>query len=171
MPSFWDEIERALRAVFETITNPEDPPDLDDYFTVPDEDEESEGPAIQRGENEGILDRISDWFDVSEPERGDEGAQDEGYYSGDPFIYYSGDGPYPAEWGDAEIDFWDTVVNGKPFQDYDNYDRAMEAFQHGFLDAKEMWDMDQRNEYRDDFLEEMYMADFDWEAFRDYWGY
>jgi hypothetical protein len=86
----------------------------------------------------------------------------------DYFTYYSGNGPYLDEWGDAEIRFWDRVANEHMFFGESNYNEAQRQFELGFIEQD--IDTDERTEAREDFLEEMLLMTMDWDAFEDYYS-
>jgi hypothetical protein len=141
----WDSIGRELRNLWEILTGGEPTDD-----EIPEETDEEPGG----------------FFGGEEPPEEPPGSA--GFDENEYFAYHAGDGPYPDDWGDAEIRFWDKIAGEHYFWDRDNYDRAQAAFDEGFIEQD--IDTDDRKEQREDFLEEMLWAEMDWSAFEDYYS-
>lgn len=158
--AFWQNIGRALQNIWETITHPESPPPPVEFEDEAEEPYEPGFGGYDREPPEYDQGPFGDFFggDV-EPESPPEG----------PFTYHEGDGPYMDDWGIDERRFWDEVLDGQVFEDAEQYRDAQDAFDTGFIDPDV--DTDDRSYWRDEFLDIMDMIDFDWEAFREYYGY
>lgn len=141
----WDNIGRELRNLWEILTGGE-----------PTDDEIPEETTDEPG----------GFFGGEEPPEEPPGSadfDDDNYYT-----YNAGDGPYPDDWGDAEIRFWDRLVDEHIFFSQDNYNRAQEAFNEGFIEQN--IDSDDRKQQRADFLDELLWTEMDWDAFEDYYN-
>jgi hypothetical protein len=150
--AFWSNIGRALRSIFDTLSNPESPPEPVEF-----EDDYQYEEPVPEYEQAGIGD-----FFTSEDERSFEDLSDE------PFIYVEGQGPYPDEWGASEKEFWDRVAEGLTFRDAQNYEDALEDFEGGYLTPG--LSPEARQAYRENFGIDMDMPIFEnWDDFRDYW--
>jgi hypothetical protein len=145
----WDNIGRELRNLWEILTGGEPIPD-----DIPEETEDEPGG----------------FFGGEEPPEEPPGSagfgsddEDRGYFG-----YNAGDGPYPYDWGDAEIRFWDRVAGEHMFFGQENYDEAQRQFELGFIEDD--IDTEDRNAAREEFLEQMLWTVMDWDAFEDYYS-
>lgn len=150
--AFWSNIGRALRSIFDTLSNPESPPEPVEFEDDPLYEEPV--PEYEQGD-------YGDFF-TTEDERDFEDLPD------GPFIYQPGEGPYPGEWGASEKEFWDRVAEGLTFRDAQNYEEALEDFEGGYLTPG--ISQEARLQYRENFGIDMDMPVFEnWDDFRDYW--
>jgi len=83
--------------------------------------------------------------------------------------YHAGDGPYPEDWGDAEIKFWDTQFDGHIFDNQNHYDHAQELFYDGYMAGDDEITHEDRIAAREDFLDWTYFDAIDWDAFEEYY--
>ena len=170
--AFWDNIWRELRNLYETLTTGDTEPEEE---VVPEEPEEPQ-------EEGGFF---GDLFGGDEPEEPSTGGglfgggepPDEpspgGYYGADDggyFAYHAGEGPYPEDWGDAEIRFWDRQFDEHFFDDQGQYNRAQPLFYDGYMAKDDEISHEDRVQARDDFLDETYFDAIDWDAFADYYS-
>jgi hypothetical protein len=142
----WDNLGNAFRHLWEILTTGEAEPDEE----IPKERDEEPGG----------------FFGGEEPPEEPPGAAD--YDDDNYYTYYAGEGPYPDHWGDAEIRFWDRLTDEHIFFSRDNYDKAQAAFDLGFID--EDIETEERNEQREEFLDELLWTEMDWDAFEDYYS-
>lgn len=146
---FWRDLGDALRTVWETLSG-----DVD--ARLPETPEE---PEIETGGAGG---------DAGEPPAPPYYG-DEGYELPDEPFQYSGGGPYPEEWTDAEIRFWDANLEGHAFESGDQYETAQLQFFDGYIAGDDQITTEDRMAARYDFLHDMDMIDIDWESFREYY--
>lgn len=151
---FWRNLGRALQSIWETITTPESPPEPVEYEDQADYEEPT--PQYEQGDY-GFADSFANIFGGEDERPADES-----------FVYSPGDGPYPDDWGYAEMDFWDAANDGKSFESPQNYADAQDAFEQGFMTPG--LSQEEREAARQEYLIDMDEAYFeDWEDFRDYW--
>jgi len=147
--AFWQDIGRALRGIYETFTTgrPSEPEEYEEEIEeLPDEEE----PYIPFG------------YEDEEP------PQQQEDYGDDTFSYF-GDGPYPFGWDEAEQTFWDRQMDGYVFADQGQYDNLQSQFYDAYM--RDDISTEDRVAARAEFLDESFIADIDWDAFRDYHGY
>jgi hypothetical protein len=106
------------------------------------------------------------FFGGEEPPEEPPGPAD--YEDRDYFAYQAGEGPYPDDWGDAEIRFWDRQFDEIFFYSRDDFDRAQELFYDGFM--RDDIDSVDRVQAREDFYELTTFDAIDWDAFADYYS-
>ena len=153
--AIWDTIGRELRHLWEILTTGEAQPDEE---IGPDDDEEIPEDEPETG---------GGFFGDDEPEEPPpSGGAGEGGY----FTYQPGDGPYPDNWGDAEIRFWDRQMGEHIFDNEAQYDQAQEYFYLGYMAGDDEISHEDRVQAREDFLDETYFDAIDWDAFADYYN-
>jgi hypothetical protein len=147
---FWQDLGRALRGI----------------FSAP------EGEAVPEE------------FDEEEPEFGEEPPEEPPYNpppsggdffgggddSGDRgFPYYPQDnpGPYPDNWNAPEQKLWDDIMGEFIFSSEEEYERLQDMMEKGWMEGD--ISTEDRNYYREEFLDEAYFATFDWGAFQEYY--
>lgn len=145
--AFWDEIGRALRGVWDAMSQgSESPPepvetDADEIQYESPEEFEQSGFGQMR----------------TEPE------MPGGAWAYEPYM-----GPYPDDWDENDIQYWDRVMDGQIFENDDQYDDAQMAFQDGYMTMG--LSKDEIENYRDELDEILnYTFSPDWEAHREYW--
>jgi hypothetical protein len=144
---FWQDLGLALREIWDTFRNPESEvePEPEEFGGDSGEPPE-EPPYTPFGEEE------------DEPDEDDSGQ----------FNYFGG-GPYPFDWGEGEERFWNTQMDGFPFQNEVEYENLQDLFYHAYMDRD--ISTEERREYREQFLEDSYIVTINWAAFREYHGY
>lgn len=150
--AFWDRIGRALSSFGDWLTKTEyeSPAEPVEYQDVEDYPEDT--PAYDQGFGDFFTPAEKSWDELPESE----------------FVYERGEGPYPGEWGNNEIHYWDTVADGLVFRDRQNYEDAIEDFEGGYLTPG--LSKESREAWRENFAFDMDMPIFDeWEAHREYW--
>ena len=156
--AFWDNIRRELANLWEILTTGEALPEEE---PTPEEPEEIEEPG-------------GGFFgDLFGREEAEEEPSSGGYYGADDggyFAYHAVEGPYPEDWGDSEIRFWDRQFDGHFFDNQGQYDRAQPLFYDGYMAGNDEISHEDRVQARDDFLYETYFDAIDWDAFADYYS-
>lgn len=146
---FWQDLGRALRGIFSSPEDSATPEEFDE-----EEPEFGEEPPEEPPYNP--------------PPGGDffGGGEDDGGDRGNGFSYF-GDGPYPENWNEPEQILWDRQMDGYIFENEDNFSRLQDLMEKGWMDGE--ISTEDRNYYREEFLDEAYFDSFDWGAFQEYY--
>lgn len=156
---FWRDLGRALRDTFESFIHPERP------LPSPPEEEIEEEEKYEPGFG-GYEEEPEEYSQG--PFGGGGGDEYEEQYP-DKFIYDPDnwdqfESQYPYNWGENQVEYWDRVMDGRPFEDQDQYTHLQDLFEQAFMDQDLM-----SRDLQAEFMDEAGFYYWDWDAHQAYW--